>query len=270
MLLNIEHVTKTYSTAHSGQPVIALEDIQLKIPHHQFICLIGPSGCGKSTLLHLMAGLSQPTSGSLTLQGRPIIGPSPERALVFQEFSLYPWMTVLDNVIFGLKAQKKRSRGKCREEAKRFLKKVGLKGFDQAYPHQLSGGMKQKVALARTLALEPKVLLLDEPFAALDEQTRFHLDWELLELWKQEPKTVILVTHAIEDAIILADRIVLFSPRPGRIQQDIMVPLPRPRDLFSPEVTKIRKFLWQQLQLCCPPDRQATLNQIQETSNQHV
>ena len=201
----------------------------------------------------MIAGFEKPTRGQILVDGKEVKGPSPEKGVVFQEFSLYPWKSVLENIEFGLKAQgvPKNERLKI---VRHYLNLVGLKGFDHACPHELSGGMKQKVAIARTLALEPDILLMDEPFGSLDEQTRNRLDNELLNIWEEEMKTVIFVTHCIEEAVLLADRIILFTKRPGRIQKDITLETPRPRNMFSSAVSDVRKGLLQDLMLCCPPE----------------
>jgi len=254
MLLECRNVCKVFINRKLGHGVVALNDINLAIEENEFVCIIGPSGCGKTTLLHMIAGFDRPTRGSITLNNEEIRGPSPERAVVFQESSLLPWKSVRENIEFGLSIQ-----GCPRRERKdiagHYLNIVGLQGFDHARPHELSGGMKQKVAIARTLALDPAILLMDEPFGALDEQTKKRLDFELLELWQERKKTVLFITHSIEEAILLADRIILFTVRPGRIQMDLELTLPRPRNLFSKEVVEIRQQLFENLMLCCPPDK---------------
>jgi len=258
MTVECRNVTKIFLYPKENKGIFALMDINLKVKKNEFVCLIGPSGCGKTSLLHMMAGFEKPTEGRILVQGRNIDGPSPARGVIFQEFSLLPWQTVLENITFGLKAQ-----GISRHErsgiARHYLDLVGLKGFDNARPHQLSGGMKQKVAIARTLALRPEILLMDEPFGSLDEQTRLRLDFELLNLWEKDRKTVIFVTHSIEEAVLLADRIVLFTKRPGRVQKMVTLDIPRPRNMFSPEVMELRKELLEDLMLCCPPEKPAPL-----------
>lgn len=253
-MLELQQVSKVYVNQDSGRGVLALHDIDLQIHEKEFVCLIGPSGCGKTSLLHMVAGFEQPSRGRLTLAGQPITGPSPSRGVVFQQAGLLPWKTVQENIEFGLAIQG-HGRPQQRRLAKHYLDLVGLKGFDHARPHELSGGMQQKAAIARTLALEPDILLMDEPFGALDEQTRKRLDQELLTIWQQQTKTVLFVTHSIEEAVLLADRIILLTVRPGRIQLDLAVQLPRPRDLFSPEVVEIRQQLLAKLMLCCPPQQ---------------
>ncbi len=252
MVLECRNVSKVYVNRKLGHGVVALNDINLTIAKNEFVCIIGPSGCGKSSLLHMIAGFERPTRGSIRLHNEEISGPSPERGVVFQESSLLPWKSVRENIEFGLAIQGC-PRSERQDIAGRYLNIVGLQGFDHARPHELSGGMKQKVAIARTLALDPAILLMDEPFGALDEQTRKRLDFELLELWQQRQKTILFVTHSIEEAILLADRIILLTVRPGRIQLDLELSLPRPRNLFSKEVVEIRQQLLAELMLCCPP-----------------
>jgi NitT/TauT family transport system ATP-binding protein len=219
--------------------MVALEDINLEIEDNEFICFIGPSGCGKTTLLRIVAGLEEATEGTVTLDGEPIKGPGPERGMVFQEYSLFPWRTVIDNIVFGLElkgvpAAERLSKGR------QYLKMVGLERFETRYPHELSGGMKQRVAIARALVNRPKALLMDEPFGALDAQTRNIMQSELLRIWQEERKTVVFVTHSVDEAIYLADRIVIMSARPGRIKDIIEIPLSRPRNRTSSAVNVIR------------------------------
>lgn len=252
MLLECNNVSKVFVNRQHGQGVVALNDITLRVAEKEFVCIIGPSGCGKSTLLHMIAGFGQPTTGKILVNKERIRGPSPRRGIVFQESSLLPWKSARENIEFGLALQGS-PRGERKDRARYYLDLVGLQGFDHARPHELSGGMKQKVAIARTLALDPAILLMDEPFGALDEQTKKRLDFELLELWQQRKKTILFITHSIEEAILLADRIILFTVRPGRIQLDLQLSLPRPRDLFSKKVVEIRRHLLQELMLCCPP-----------------
>ncbi len=236
-LLEIKGVNKQFFA--DGKEMEALHDINLSIRENEFVCFIGPSGCGKTTLLRIIAGLEDPTSGTVTLDGDPIRGPSPERGMVFQEYSLFPWRTVLDNIVFGLELK-----GVPVNERKRlgrqYLKMVGLESFETRYPHELSGGMKQRVAIARALVNNPKALLMDEPFGALDAQTRNIMQSELLRIWEEEKKTVIFVTHSVDEAIYLADTIVIMSARPGRIKDVIPIPLTRPRSRTSTEVNQIR------------------------------
>jgi NitT/TauT family transport system ATP-binding protein len=215
----------------------ALVDINLQIKEGEFVCLLGPSGCGKSTLLKIIAGLIPATSGRISINGKPVSGPGPERAVVFQDYALFPWMTVRDNVEFGLEARRL-PLAERREVSKRLLKVVGLSDFAERFPHQLSGGMKQRVSIARALAVDPSLLLMDEPFGALDAQTRQLLQDELLRIWREYRKTVVFVTHSIEEAIYLSDRIVVMTARPGRVKQIVMVPETRPRDMASVDMNR--------------------------------
>ena len=239
-ILSIEEVTKNF--AFQGSTVTALASADLTIRKGEFICLIGPSGCGKSTLLRMIAGFETATEGRLKMWDKPVSGPGPERGMVFQDYGLFPWLTVSQNIGFGPAA---RGAGKAEvaKTADRFTAMVGLDRFRDAYPHQLSGGMKQRVAIARVLANDAEVVLMDEPFGALDAMTRENLQAELLEIWAANRLTVLFVTHAIEEAILLADRIVVMSPGPGRIVSDETVPLPRPRDPTSPEFNALRRRL---------------------------
>jgi NitT/TauT family transport system ATP-binding protein len=234
-MLTVEDLNKKY-VSH-GSETLALVDINLRIEEGEFVCLLGPSGCGKSTLLKIIAGLITATSGRIAINGSPVNGPGPERAVVFQDYALFPWMTVRDNVEFGLEARQLPVLER-REVSKKLLKVVGLSDFAERFPHQLSGGMKQRVSIARALAVEPSLLLMDEPFGALDAQTRNLLQDELLRIWREYRKTVVFVTHSIEEAIYLADRIVLMTARPGRIKQIVTVSEPRPREMASTEMNQ--------------------------------
>jgi len=210
------------------EKVLALQDISFEIMPEEFVCLLGPSGCGKSSVMNVIAGFIKPTSGSATLDGVEISGPGPDRAIVFQNYGLFPWKTVRENIRFGL-----RMLGKPKEDIdatyNRYLDMVGLRGFENKYPFELSGGMQQRVGIARVLAIDPMVLLMDEPFGALDAQTRMVMQEALLDIWEQNKKTILFVTHDIDEAIILSDRILVMTARPGRIKKEIKVPLNRPR-----------------------------------------
>jgi NitT/TauT family transport system ATP-binding protein len=225
-----------------GADVVALENIDLRIPAGQFVCLLGPSGCGKSTLLNAIAGFSPPTSGSILVQGAEVTNPGPDRGMVFQEYALFPWMTVAKNIGFGLEIK-----GLKQAEIDRvvggLLDKLGLADFRNRYPKDLSGGMRQRVAIARVLALDSPILLMDEPFGALDALTRRTLQDELLRIWAELKKTIIFVTHSIEEAIYLADRIVVMTYRPGTVKRDILVDLPRLRDPSAPEFNALKREL---------------------------
>jgi NitT/TauT family transport system ATP-binding protein len=217
-----DRVSKTF--ASRGRQVVALDDITFDVRQGEFLVLVGPSGCGKSTLLDLLGGLSAPTSGRILLDGVPITGPGLDRGIVFQQYALLPWRTAQSNVEFGLEAKGIPRRERA-DRARHFLDLVGLTGFDDRYPHELSGGMKQRVAIARSLAFDPDVLLMDEPFAALDAQTRDGLQDELLRIWERTGKTIVFITHGIEEAVYLGQRVAVMTSRPGRIKQIIDIPI---------------------------------------------
>ena len=237
--LSIKGVFKTWNP-NSTNPVSALQNINLDVSLGEFVVLLGPSGCGKSSLLYILAGLEQASAGTAEFDGLTILKPSPERGLIFQEASLYPWLTVKDNITFGLKI-KGLSSNKREMAAERLLKLVGLMGAGDHRPNQLSGGMRQRAALARALAMEPKVLLMDEPFAALDIQTRARMQTHLLDIWQASQASIILVTHSIDEALALADRVVIFTSRPGQIKDEIIVKEPRTRDLRSPKMIELAR-----------------------------
>jgi NitT/TauT family transport system ATP-binding protein len=226
-LLTVRNVTKRFET--SRHDTTALQKISLEIKKGEFICVVGPSGCGKSTLLNLIAGLDKPTSGELTFDGHAIRGPGAERVVVFQEPALYPWLNVRANVEFGLKV-KGTPRGERRDIVNRYLELVNLTRFDKAFVHELSGGMKQRVQLARALAVEPRMLLMDEPFAALDAQTRDMLQLELQDIWQRTGSTILFITHNVREAALLGDRVFVMTPGPGQMKAEIEVPLQRPRN----------------------------------------
>jgi NitT/TauT family transport system ATP-binding protein len=226
--LELRSIKKTFHTRR-GQ-TNALQEINFDVASGEFVCLLGPSGCGKSTLLNIVAGLDQPDSGEILADGRPISGPGRDRVMIFQEAALFPWLNVRDNVTFGLQDMGI-SRAEQKTIAARYLEMVGLRGFEKAYVHEISGGMKQRVALARALALDPQVLLMDEPFAALDAQTRDLLHTELQNIWLQSGKTILFVTHNVREALVLGDRVLLMSARPGRIKREFTCKLPRPREI---------------------------------------
>jgi NitT/TauT family transport system ATP-binding protein len=226
----------------SGKALTAIESLTLDVAPGEFVVLLGPSGCGKSSLLYLVAGLESPTAGELFCDGQPVSGPAPERGMIFQEASLYPWMTIADNVSFGLKL-KGVSSAERRATALGLLHKVGLADAAGKRPDELSGGMRQRAALARALAMRPKVLLMDEPFAALDIQTRAKMQSHLLEVWRASGASVLLVTHSIEEALALADRIVVFTARPGRIKEIVAVDMPRPRTPRDPQFIALQQQL---------------------------
>jgi NitT/TauT family transport system ATP-binding protein len=236
----IDHVSKVFTT--ETRELVALQDISLTIPQGQFTCLLGPSGCGKSTLLNAIAGFSLPTSGTITSDGKVVTEPGPERGMVFQEYALFPWMTVAQNVAFGLEI-KGMAKGQIAQRVDGLLGMLSLGDFRHRFPKDLSGGMRQRVAIARVLALDSPIMLMDEPFGALDALTRRNLQDELLRIWSELKKTIVFVTHSIEEAIYLADRIVVMTYRPGTIKRDLMVDLPRLRDPASPEFNALKREL---------------------------
>jgi NitT/TauT family transport system ATP-binding protein len=238
-IIEIRHVFKAFEL--QGQAIQALSDATLTISKGEFVCLIGASGCGKSTLLRIMAGFEKPTAGEALMWGKPIDGPDPSRGMVFQDYALFPWLSVRDNIGFG-PASRGLSSGEVRDTVDKFIELVGLQKFARAYPHQLSGGMKQRVAIARVLANDAELVLMDEPFGALDAMTRERLQDELLDIWQRTKLTVVFVTHSIEE-IFLADRVVVMTPGPGRIESDNRLELPRPRDVASPEFNAVRRVL---------------------------
>jgi NitT/TauT family transport system ATP-binding protein len=238
----VDKVGKVFDS--DGRRMVALQDISLAIPQGQFVCLLGPSGCGKSTLLNAIAGFAPPTSGSILADGAPVAGPGPERGMVFQEYALFPWMTVEQNVGFGLEI-KGMARPRIAARVAELLKLLSLEDFARRYPKDLSGGMRQRVAIARVLALDSPIMLMDEPFGALDALTRRNLQDELLRIWAALKKTVIFVTHSIEEAIYLADRIVVMTYRPGTVKRDLLVTLPRMRDPSAAEFNALKRELGQ-------------------------
>ena len=233
----VENVQHTYRPPR-GRPVLALDDVSLSVRTREFLALLGPSGCGKSTLLYLIGGFLPIEGGRIVVDGKPVAGPGPDRGIVFQHFALFPWKTVRANILYGLERQGM-PRAEREERAQTFIELVGLKGFEDSYPSQLSGGMKQRTAIARTLAFDPSILLMDEPFGALDAQTRSLMQSELLAIWRRSPKTVIFVTHDVQEAVYLAQRIAVMSARPGRIKAVIENKVDR-RD---PGVTRSKEFV---------------------------
>lgn len=262
-VIKIDHINKVYPV-ENGNDVVALNDVNLEIKKNEFICVVGPSGCGKTTLLNIIAGLEQPTSGEATIHGRPILGPGPDRGVIFQQYALFPWLTVKKNIMYGTKfikhevpvmvknketgemeqaydidengnktpKMKKVRYTKAEREAitQKYINMVRLNGFEKHYPKQLSGGMKQRVAIARGYALSSDVLLLDEPFGALDAQTRSQLQEDLLKTWESEKKTCFFITHDVDEAVLLATRVIIMSARPGKVKEVIDIDLPYPRN----------------------------------------
>jgi len=247
--LEVANVSKSFRKP-DGEPLPVVQELSLQVSNLEFLALLGPSGCGKSTLLRIIDGLIPCDTGSVRLDGEDITGvPGKGRGMVFQTFDLFPWRTALGNVEFGLEV-KGLPKAERRASARRYLDLVGLRGFEESFPHQLSGGMQQRVGIARAFAIQPEILLMDEPFGALDVQTRDILQDELLRIWEQEQKTVLFVTHGIEEAIYLADRIIVFSPRPAHIVQEIRVSFGRPRHesmKTEPAFLEIRRDIWQVL-----------------------
>ncbi len=236
-------VSKVHKVFNAGErEVVALKDINLEIPNGQFVCLLGPSGCGKSTLLNAIAGFALPSAGTITANGAWVSGPGPDRGMVFQEYALFPWMTVEKNIGFGLEV-KGVPKAEIDATVKRLLGMLSLSDFRQRFPKDLSGGMRQRVAIARVLALDSPIMLMDEPFGALDALTRRNLQDELLRIWAELKKTIIFVTHSIEEAIYLADRIVVMTYRPGTVKRDMLVNLARGRDPAAPEFNALKREL---------------------------
>jgi NitT/TauT family transport system ATP-binding protein len=239
-ILDLRGVGKVYEL--NGQKIEALRDANLVVRKGEFVCLIGASGCGKSTLLRIVAGFEPPSSGQALMWDKPVGGPAPDRGMVFQDYGLFPWLTVRQNIGFG-PSSRGLPKAEVRDTVERFVTMVGLTRFADAYPHQLSGGMKQRVAIARVLANEAEMVLMDEPFGALDAMTRERLQDELLDIWERTKLTVLFVTHSIEEAIFLADRVVVMEPGPGRIASEHLITLQRPRDVASPEFNEVRRDL---------------------------
>ena len=233
--LVVKNVSKTFESAQGK--VDALKDVSLTINEGEFVCLVGPCGCGKSTLLNLVAGLDKPDSGEILVEDTPVAGPGRDRMVMFQEHALFPWLDVMGNVLFGLKLKPNLTDPERREVAKFYLHLVGLDQFERASIHELSGGMRQRVALARSLAPNPRILLMDETFGALDALTREQLYGEIQQIWEKRKKTILFVTHNIREAVCLGDRVILFSPHPGRIVKTFEINLPRPRDINDPALT---------------------------------
>ncbi|MBV8247245.1 MAG: ABC transporter ATP-binding protein [Comamonas sp.] len=247
-LLSIQGVSRTF-TSHKGTQTQALLPVDFEVRENDFVTILGPSGCGKSTMLRIVAGLDFPTTGQVLLDGQAIDGPGADRGMVFQSYTLFPWLTVAQNIRFGLR-EKGVPEAVQKERSDYFIAKVGLRGFENHFPKQLSGGMQQRTAIARALANDPKILLMDEPFGALDNQTRVVMQELLLGIWEAERKTVMFVTHDIDEAIFMANRVAVFSARPGRIKADIPVNLPHPRHYTvktSPEFMELKARLTEEI-----------------------
>jgi NitT/TauT family transport system ATP-binding protein len=242
--VEFRNINMTFKT--DTKNVNVLVDVNLDVREGEFLCLLGPSGCGKSTLLNIVGGFLAPTTGTVTIDGERVKGPDPRRIFMFQERGVFPWLSVEGNVGFGLVGMEREERWK---RIMQYIELVGLTGFEHAYPHELSGGMKQRVELARALAMNPDVLYLDEPFGALDSITRLQMRQELTRIWAKEKKTILFVTHDIEEGVQLADRIVVMSARPGRVQSIVDVDVPRPRDLSAPRYLELRDHIFEQIGL---------------------
>jgi NitT/TauT family transport system ATP-binding protein len=244
-------VTIHYWIERSAQPFLAVDRANLDVRPGEFVSIVGPSGCGKTTFLNAVDGLQPISGGTLELNGKPIVRPGPDRAMVFQQSSLLPWRSVLGNVVYGLELQGRGSKRERIERAREFVHLVGLDGFEDAFPSELSGGMQQRVNLARALATDPEVLLLDEPFAALDAQTREFMQRELLRIWGETRKTALFITHDIKEAVYLADRVMIFSRRPGRVKDSVEIDLPRPRELSikrDPNFLSYEDQIWRSIE----------------------
>lgn len=251
-MIEIRGLSKAFAGRNGEGAVQALKDVDLTIHDNEFLTVLGPSGCGKTTLLRCLGGLVSWDEGEVTIDGRPVTGPGPERAMVFQSIALMPWASVLRNVTFGLELRGV-NRSEAEAKARELLELTGLRGFETRMPNELSGGMQQRVGLARALAVDPDILLMDEPFGALDEQTRRLLQEELLEIWEERRKTVVFITHSMEEAVLLGDRVVLMSARPGKIEEIVPVPMERPRSAHVDSVEASEQFrvvtaqLWSRL-----------------------
>jgi NitT/TauT family transport system ATP-binding protein len=244
VILDVQNLVKTFEGAAGS--VVALDRISFQAFRREFLCVIGPSGCGKSTLARIIAGLDSPTGGQMLLDGRAIDGPGPDRGMVFQGYTLFPWLTVRRNIMFGPEVSRGLSASSADAEAREWIELVGLSRFADSYPHQLSGGMKQRVAIARALANRPRILLMDEPFGALDAQTRAQMQSYLLQIWKRVDITIVFITHDLDEAVYLADRVLVLDAHPGRVREMMEVPVPRPRtreQFVSPEFVAAREHL---------------------------
>lgn len=243
IVIEARNLRKTFRSPGSKSEVVAVEDVSFQIRRSEFTVFLGPSGCGKSTTLYMVGGFEKPSDGRLLLHGQDIQGPGPDRGIVFQDFVLFPWRSVLGNIMFGLEMMGQFAPAEIRERAEHYVRHLGLAGFEHAYPSTLSGGMKQRVAIARTLAAEPEFILMDEPFAALDAQTRDRLIGDLSRIADEQNTTFLFVTHDVREAIRLADRVVVFSPRPSRVVASMPVTLERPRDSYDPRLLELDREL---------------------------
>jgi NitT/TauT family transport system ATP-binding protein len=246
--LSIEHLSKRYWFEREDREVLAVSDVSLSVEDGEFLAIVGPSGCGKTTLLNIVAGLLPYEEGTVSIDGKHVSGPGVDRAVVFQHSSLLPWRTIAGNIRYGMEMQRRFDEATMHQRTDHFVKLVGLNGFEKHFPNELSGGMQQRVNLARALAADPKVMLMDEPFAALDAQTREFMQAELLKIWSQDRKTVLFITHQINEAVYLADRVAVMSARPGRLKGVFKVPFGRPRTLSlkrDPQFLEIEDSIWQ-------------------------
>jgi NitT/TauT family transport system ATP-binding protein len=240
--IHISDVVKTYRDARRGRDVTALDHVSLDVDRNEFLCLLGPSGCGKSTLLNMIAGFDFPTSGTVEVGGALVQSPGDQRGMVFQQATLMPWLPVWENIAFSLKLRGAGAK-KRREEAQRFIEMVGLQGFETHYPFELSGGMSQRVGIARALLMNPEVILMDEPFSALDSQTKLEMQEELVAIWQRQRGTIVFVTHSVDEALILGTQVAVMTYRPGRIRELIKLDLARPRDVTSPEFNELKRHI---------------------------
>jgi NitT/TauT family transport system ATP-binding protein len=242
--VHFSHISKSFGPV--GNNIRVLDDINLDVVEGEFVCLLGPSGCGKSTLLNIVGGFLQPTEGEVSIDGERVTAPDPRRIFVFQERGVFPWLTVEENIAFGLFRQ---SESEKRSRVAHYVQMVGLRGFERSYPRELSGGMKQRLEVARALAVDPDVLYLDEPFGALDSITRLQMRRELLRIWQAEKKTILFVTHDIEESVQLADRVVVLSARPGKVRRIVDIDIPHPRDLSDPRYIALRDEIFGEIGL---------------------
>lgn len=240
--IEISHLSKIFKDAKRKSDVVALDDINLEVAKNEFLCLLGPSGCGKSTLLNMIAGFEKPSSGTVTVDGQLITAPGSDRGVVFQQANLMPWLPIWENVAFHL-LLRGGQKGERRAIAQRYIDMVGLTGFENHYPSELSGGMNQRVGIARALLMNPQVILMDEPFGALDEQTRMDMQNELVRIWQQHQGTIVFVTHGIDEALTLGTHVAVMSARPGRIREIIPIDLARPRDITSPQFNETKRHI---------------------------
>jgi NitT/TauT family transport system ATP-binding protein len=241
-LITIDRVSRLFPDTKRGAPVVALEDVSITVARNEFVCLLGPSGCGKSTLLNMIAGFDHPTTGTVSVGGQIVTQPGADRGVVFQQANLMPWLPVWENVAFHLQ-MRGAAKAERREKAQRFIEMVGLRGFENHFPSELSGGMNQRVGIARALLMNPEVILMDEPFGALDEQTKMDMHGELVRIWRESQSTIVFVTHGIDEALALGTHVAVMSARPGRIRELLPIDLERPRDSTSPRFNDYKRHI---------------------------